>query len=132
MINLRLLAEINLIEPIDLDHERPSKIVIRATRNGQLMARYCLAFKTMCSFFGLLRGDGEDGHMKTRALCELIALVSSCHELSDIKLRTNEKTLLNTFNNNGKVPKGDAKDRKNFVRNILEGKVKSPEMKINM
>lgn len=133
MTNLRSLAKINFIELIDLDYER--QFEIRATQNGQLMARYCVAFETMRSFFELSSGDGEDGQcMKARSLSELIALVSASQELSDIKLSTNEKTLLYTFNNNGKVSKDDddAQAKKNIVRYILEGEVKTPDMKSNM
>lgn len=147
MSHLRSLANIHLIEPVDFEHERPSKIAIRAARNGELMARYCLAFATMKSFVDMLSGRGgeqEEGeeedeiekqHMRARSLCELIGLVSACHELSDIKLRTNEKSALNALNNNGKAPKGQSDgqvSKSDIVRFILDGKVKTHDMKINM
>lgn len=143
MTNLRSLAEINLIEPVDFDHERPSKITIRAARNGQLMARYCLAYPTMKSFVELLirrnndsdsedNRNNDDQQSRAKSLIELIGLVSASQELSDIKLRTNEKSALNTLNNNGKVPKNDAQTKTDIVRFILDGRVKTHDMKINM
>ena len=42
--NLQALMEVNLIEECDLEN---SKSQLKATLNGQLMARYCLAFETM-------------------------------------------------------------------------------------
>ena len=42
--NLRALMDVNLIEECDLEN---SKSQLKATLNGHLMARFCLAFETM-------------------------------------------------------------------------------------
>ena len=42
--NLQALMDVNLIEECDLEN---SKSQLKATQNGHLMARYCLAFETM-------------------------------------------------------------------------------------
>jgi len=42
--NLRALMDVNLIEECDLENSRSQ---LKATLNGHLMARYCLAFETM-------------------------------------------------------------------------------------
>lgn len=130
--NLRLLSQINLIDPIDFEDNKPSRIRVRSTRSGQLMARYCLAFETMRSFYELLGGNGER-MMEARSLVDLIQLISGSRELEDVKLRTNEKTILNVLNNNGKTVKTDAaRKSEGVIRFILDGKVKTHDMKINM
>ena len=56
---------------------------------GRLMARYCVAFKSMQRFLGL---HGREG------LEELVGMVSQCQEFSDVHLRMSEKRVLNTLN----------------------------------
>ncbi len=66
-----------------------------------------------------------------------IDLFASSKELEDIKLRTNEKQILNGLNNDGKTPKsalGMAAVAENpyLIRHKLDGKVKTNLMKINV
>ena len=56
---------------------------------GRLMARYCVAFKSMQQFLGL-HGREE--------LEQLVGVVSQCQEFSDVHLRVTEKRVLNTLN----------------------------------
>ena len=53
------------------------------------MARYCVAFESMQRFLGL---GGREG------LEELLCGLSQCQEFKDIRLRVNEKKVLNTLN----------------------------------
>lgn len=136
--NLNSLAIISLV---DLDVEMPASrkttttiSSVKPTRTGQLMARYCLAYETMKSLVALVDASSgqndEEGQESKRSLLDLIRLVSSCKELDDIKLRMNEKAVLNALNNQGKTIKA-ASDAA-VIRYILDGRVKTHDMKINM
>ncbi len=63
--------------------------------------------------------------------------MASSKEFEDIKLRTNEKSILNGLNNNGKIPKAQAslaslEKNSNLIRFLLNGKIKNSVMKTNM
>jgi hypothetical protein len=60
-------------------------------------------------------------------------LVSCSKEFEDVKLRINEKSMLNTLNNNGKIPKksANAESSANVIRYQMSGKIKTVPMKIN-
>lgn len=118
-----------LIEPSDLDNPN-SMLKLKSTNTGRLMAHYCLAFETMKWFVEYL-GTSKKG--ESRSLIEMIGLISGSKELEDVKLRTNEKAALNVLNNNGKESKKESiETQTTIIRNILKGKVKSHDMKINV
>lgn len=136
--NLNSLAIISLV---DLDVELPANrkttttiSSVKPTRTGQLMARYCLAYETMKSLVALVDASSgqndEEGQESKMSVLDLIRLVSSCKELEDIKLRANEKAVLNALNNQGKTVK--AASNAAVIRYILDGRVKTHDMKINM
>uniref|UniRef100_T1IQ78 DNA 3'-5' helicase n=1 Tax=Strigamia maritima TaxID=126957 RepID=T1IQ78_STRMM len=86
---------------------------LNPTQSGRLMARYCLAFETMKLF---IKSTSD------ASINDLVNLVASCSEFSDITLRTSEKKILNTLN----------KDKQQAsIRFPMEGKIKTREMKIN-
>ena len=63
--------------------------------------------------------------------------MSNSKEFEDVKLRTSEKAVLNSVNNNGKMPKTSAgintlSENQNIVRYMLDGKIKNQSMKTNM
>jgi hypothetical protein len=60
-------------------------------------------------------------------------LVSCSKEFEDIKLRINEKSMLNALNNNGKAAKKttNAEENANIIRYKMSGKIKTVPMKIN-
>ncbi|XP_061489630.1 probable ATP-dependent DNA helicase HFM1 isoform X3 [Rhineura floridana] len=104
--NLNDLSSFDLIKMDD-------KLCFKPTETGRLMAWYYIAFDTMKKCF-MIHG--------TETLYELVTLISSCNEFSDIKLRTNEKKILNTLN----------KDKNRIsIRHPMEGKIKTREMKVN-
>ncbi|NXW55725.1 HFM1 helicase, partial [Eurystomus gularis] len=104
--NLNDLSSFNLIRMDDANNFKP-------TETGRLMAWYYIAFDTVKQFF-TIKG--------TETLNELITMISNCAEFLDVKLRTNEKKILNTLN----------KDKdKITIRFPMEGKIKTREMKIN-
>ncbi|NXF03222.1 HFM1 helicase, partial [Smithornis capensis] len=104
--NLNDLSSFDLIRMDEANNFKP-------TETGRLMAWYYIAFDTVKQFF-TLKG--------TETLNELITMISSCTEFLDVKLRTNEKKILNTLN----------KDKdKITIRFPMEGKIKTREMKIN-
>uniref|UniRef100_A0ABM5G8Q2 DNA 3'-5' helicase n=1 Tax=Pogona vitticeps TaxID=103695 RepID=A0ABM5G8Q2_9SAUR len=104
--NLNDLSSFDLIKMDDTLYFKP-------TETGRLMAWYYIAFDTMKKCF-MING--------TETLSELVTLISSCNEFSDIKLRTNEKRILNTLN----------KDKNKItIRYPMEGKIKTREMKVN-
>ncbi|KAG6929224.1 HFM1, ATP dependent DNA helicase -like protein [Chelydra serpentina] len=85
----------------------------KPTETGKLMAWYYIAFDTVKQF-STING--------TETLSELITMISSCVEFSDVKLRTSEKKILNTLN----------KDKNRItIRFPVEGKIKTREMKVN-
>ena len=83
--SLNALAELNLIT-LDGDEVRPLE-------GARLMARHYIAFETMKNF--ATTSGNED-------LSELLKVVCSSKELSDIQLRRNEKTTLNLLNKDKK------------------------------
>ncbi|KFP39998.1 putative ATP-dependent DNA helicase HFM1, partial [Chlamydotis macqueenii] len=104
--NLNDLSSFDLIR-MDKDNN------FKPTETGRLMAWYYIAFDTVKQFF-TIKG--------TETLNELITMISNCTEFLDVKLRTNEKKILNTLN----------KDKdKITIRFPMEGKIKTREMKIN-
>ncbi|XP_021260589.1 probable ATP-dependent DNA helicase HFM1 isoform X2 [Numida meleagris] len=104
--NLNDLSSFNLIR---MDKENNFK----PTETGRLMAWYYIAFDTVKQFF---RMKG------TETLKELVTMISNCTEFLDVKLRTNEKKILNALN----------KDKdKITIRFPMEGRIKTREMKVN-
>ncbi|XP_068547075.1 probable ATP-dependent DNA helicase HFM1 isoform X6 [Anas acuta] len=104
--NLNDLSSFNLVR---MDKENSFK----PTETGRLMAWYYIAFETVKQFF-TIKG--------TETLNELVTMISNCAEFLDVKLRINEKKILNSLN----------KDKdKITIRFPLEGKIKTREMKIN-
>ncbi|KAF1564276.1 UNVERIFIED_CONTAM: putative ATP-dependent DNA helicase HFM1, partial [Eudyptes robustus] len=104
--NLNDLSSFDLIRMDETNNFKP-------TETGRLMAWYYIAFDTVKQFF-TIKG--------TETLNELITMISNCTEFLDVKLRTNEKKILNTLN----------KDKdKITIRFPMEGKIKTREMKIN-
>ncbi|CAB4028021.1 probable ATP-dependent DNA helicase HFM1 [Paramuricea clavata] len=86
---------------------------LKPTDTGKLMARYCLAFESIKLFLGL-QGN-ED-------LNDLVNVVCQCKEFIDLKLRNNEKKVLNTLN----------KDKNRVtIRFPINGKIKTTEQKIS-
>ncbi|XP_010009219.1 PREDICTED: probable ATP-dependent DNA helicase HFM1, partial [Nestor notabilis] len=106
---LKNLNDLSSFDLIGMDEENNFK----PTETGRLMAWYYIAFDTVKQFF-TIKG--------TETLNELITMISNCTEFLDVKLRTNEKKILNTLN----------KDKdKITIRFPMEGKIKTREMKIN-
>ncbi|XP_014794444.1 PREDICTED: probable ATP-dependent DNA helicase HFM1 [Calidris pugnax] len=104
--NLNDLSSFDLIRMDEANNFKPRE-------TGRLMAWYYIAFDTVKQFF-TIKG--------TETIKELITMISSCSEFLDVKLRTNEKKILNTLN----------KDKdKITIRFPMEGKIKTREMKIN-
>ncbi|KAM9379135.1 putative ATP-dependent DNA helicase HFM1 [Phaethornis superciliosus] len=104
--NLNDLSSFDLIRMDQANNFKP-------TETGRLMAWYYIAFDTVKQFF-TIKG--------TETLKELITMISNCTEFLDVKLRTNEKKILNALN----------KDKdKITIRFPMEGKIKTREMKIN-
>ncbi|XP_009466634.1 PREDICTED: probable ATP-dependent DNA helicase HFM1 [Nipponia nippon] len=104
--NLNDLSSFDLIRMDETNNFKP-------TETGRLMAWYYIAFDTVKQFF-TIKG--------TETLNELITMISNCTEFLDVKLRTNEKKILNALN----------KDKdKITIRFPMEGKIKTREMKIN-
>nr|XP_009939491.1 PREDICTED: probable ATP-dependent DNA helicase HFM1 [Opisthocomus hoazin] len=104
--NLNDLSAFDLIRMDEANNFKP-------TETGILMAWYYIAFDTVKQFF-TIKG--------TETLNELIKMISNCTEFLDVKLRTNEKKILNSLN----------KDKdKITIRFPMEGKIKTREMKIN-
>ncbi|KAJ7332517.1 hypothetical protein JRQ81_014697 [Phrynocephalus forsythii] len=106
---LKNLNDLSSYDLIKMDE----KFYFKPTETGRLMAWYYIAFDTMKKCFKI---NG------TETLSELVTLISSCNEFSDVKLRINEKRILNTLN----------KDKNKItIRYPMEGKIKTREMKVN-
>ncbi|NWZ77989.1 HFM1 helicase, partial [Poecile atricapillus] len=104
--NLNDLSSFDLIRMDEANNFKP-------TETGRLMAWYYIALDTVKQFF-TIKG--------TETLKELVTMISNCTEFVDVKLRTNEKKILNTLN----------KDKdKITIRFPMEGKIKTREMKVN-
>ncbi|NXI69010.1 HFM1 helicase, partial [Anseranas semipalmata] len=106
---LKNLNDLSSFDLIRMDKENNFK----PTETGRLMAWYYIAFDTVKQFFTIKGSE---------TLNELVTMISNCTEFLDVKLRINEKKILNTLN------KG--KD-KITIRFPMEGKIKTREMKIN-
>ena len=87
---------------------------IETTGAGTLMARFCVAYKTM-KLFCEVKGD--------ESLPELIELISHAHEFNDVQLRVNEKAILNSLN---KSKTGAV------IRFPYKDKIKTKEKKISV
>ncbi|XP_034635931.1 probable ATP-dependent DNA helicase HFM1 [Trachemys scripta elegans] len=106
---LKNLNDLSSLDLIKMDEE----FNFKPTETGKLMAWYYIAFDTVKQF-STING--------TETLSELITMISGCIEFSDVKLRINEKKILNTLN----------KDKNRItIRFPMEGKIKTREMKIN-
>ncbi|XP_063284129.1 probable ATP-dependent DNA helicase HFM1 [Pelobates fuscus] len=106
---LKNLNDLSSVGLITMDEE----INFKPTETGKLMASYYIAFDT-AKLFHRISG------MET--LSEMIAMISTCNEFSDLQLRMSEKKILNTLN----------KDKNRAtIRYPMEGKIKSREMKVN-
>ncbi|XP_063795986.1 probable ATP-dependent DNA helicase HFM1 isoform X3 [Pseudophryne corroboree] len=104
--NLNDLSSVGLIR---MDEE----VNFKPTESGKLMASYYIAFDTAKLFYSI---------HGTESLTELVTMISTCNEFSDVQLRASEKKLLNTLN----------KDKNRVtIRFPMEGKIKSREMKVN-
>ncbi len=152
--NLNDLIEVTLINYCDF--VKNPKAQLTPTINGHLMARYCVTFETMKSIILNLNPQLSDNQnttifdlvnfvnlnlciaLKIRILIyKQLNILSTSKEFEDIKLRTNEKNILNGLNNNGKIPKkqigkDNLKQNPHIIRYLLNGKVKTSAMKINM
>ncbi|KAJ7410423.1 hypothetical protein WISP_108614 [Willisornis vidua] len=82
---LKNLNDLSSFDLIRMDEENNFK----PTETGRLMAWYYIAFDTVKQFF-TIKG--------TETLNELITMISNCAEFLDVKLRTNEKKILNSLN----------------------------------
>ncbi|KAM3915011.1 putative ATP-dependent DNA helicase HFM1 [Leptodactylus fuscus] len=106
---LRNLNDLSSVGLIRMDEE----INFKPTENGKLMALYYIAFET-AKLFNTIQGK--------ETLMDLVILISTCKEFSDVQLRTSEKKILNSLN----------KDKNRVtIRFPMEGKIKSREMKVN-
>ncbi|XP_073448129.1 probable ATP-dependent DNA helicase HFM1 [Aquarana catesbeiana] len=104
--NLNDLSSVGLIE---MDED----VNFKPTENGKLIASYYIAFDTAKLFYNI---HGKE------TLSELVTILSTCKEFSNVQLRASEKKLLNTMN----------KDKNRItIRFPTEGKIKSREMKVN-
>ncbi|XP_075396376.1 putative ATP-dependent DNA helicase HFM1 [Tenrec ecaudatus] len=104
--NLNDLSSLNLIKMDEDVNFKPTEI-------GRLMALYYITYETVkkcCTISG------------KETLSDLIIMIASCKEFSDVQLRINEKKTLNTLN---KDP------NRVTIRFPMEGKIKTREMKIN-
>ncbi|KAM4642183.1 putative ATP-dependent DNA helicase HFM1 [Discoglossus pictus] len=104
--NLNDLSSVGLIK---MDEE----INFKPTETGKLMASYYIAFDT-AKLFNIISGK--------ETLAEMVKMIATCNEFSDVQLRTSEKKTLNTLN----------KDKNRVtIRYPMEGRIKSREMKVN-
>lgn len=87
-------------------------INILPTETGIAMAKYCIAFKTMKLFTKIT------GH---EVLQQILAIISKCHEFSELYLRVDDKKCLNMLNKTGNKS----------IRFQLKGRIKTLDMKIN-
>jgi ATP-dependent DNA helicase HFM1/MER3 len=133
--NLTSLMSVKLIEKFDLTL-KTNEIELKSTRNGILMARYCLAFETMKSIITQLDSPTNNNEDNFKTIEDLIILISDSKEFEDVKLRTNEKSILNALNNNGKIPKSKGAQElldtnPNMIRYKFGGKMKTSRDKVN-
>ncbi|XP_069823753.1 probable ATP-dependent DNA helicase HFM1 [Dendropsophus ebraccatus] len=106
---LRNLNDLSSVGLIRMDED----LNFKPTEKGKLMASYYIAFDT-AKLFNTIQGK--------ETLAELVILISTCKEFSDVQLRASEKKILNSLN----------KDKNRAtIRFPMEGKIKSREMKVN-
>ncbi|RMC08500.1 hypothetical protein DUI87_14745 [Hirundo rustica rustica] len=102
-------------------------IEAKLQETGRLMAWYYIAFDTVKQFF-TIKG--------TETLNELISMISNCTEFVDVKLRINEKKILNTLNKDkDKVTIRDSVLLKtgNWMKKIeVKRALKSEDISINL
>ncbi|XP_076976415.1 putative ATP-dependent DNA helicase HFM1 isoform X2 [Tamandua tetradactyla] len=104
--NLNDLSSVDLIK---MDED----VNFKPTEAGRLMAWHYIKFETVKKFCTI---SGKE------TLSDLVTMVASCKEFSDIQLRINEKKTLNTLN----------KDPNRItIRFPMEGRIKTREMKVN-
>ncbi|XP_066257533.1 probable ATP-dependent DNA helicase HFM1 [Euwallacea similis] len=89
-------------------------IEVRPTIIGEIMAKYYVAFETMKLFTEMSGAE---------IMIQLLAIISKCHEFSEIYLRNNDKRCLNLLNKN------TTKESNRFP---LSGRIKTVEMKVNV
>ncbi|KAM5256391.1 putative ATP-dependent DNA helicase HFM1 [Ctenodactylus gundi] len=104
--NLNDLSSLNLIK-------MEEDVYFKPTEAGRLMAWYYITFDTVKKFSAL---SGEE------TLSDLVAMIASCNEFLEIKLRINEKKTLNILN---KDP------HRITIRFPMGGRIKTREMKVN-
>ena len=128
--NLTKLMNFGLIENTEFVNN--SNHALKSTQIGQLMAKYCILFDTVKNF--IINLDLRNiSSVSAKTLKDLIGLLSESKEFDDIKLRTSEKSFLNSLNNNGKIPKAKNNnnvDQEKIIRYVLDGKIKTHSMKI--
>ncbi|GAB6028693.1 ATP-dependent DNA helicase MER3 [Chamberlinius hualienensis] len=107
------LKELNALHDANIIEMNNNNYCIKSTEYGRLMARFCISLDTTQKFLKLKGSE---------TIIDLISLISTCKELSDILLRTSDKKTLNALNNDKELP---------TIRYGLEGKIRSREMKIN-
>ncbi|XP_056379143.1 probable ATP-dependent DNA helicase HFM1 [Hyla sarda] len=106
---LRNLNDLSSVGLIRMDEE----FNFKPTGKGKLMASYYIAFDT-AKLLNTIQGQ--------ETMADLVILLSTCKEFSDVQLRTSEKRVLNSLN----------KDKNRVtIRFPMEGKIKSREMKVN-
>ncbi|CAL1546925.1 unnamed protein product, partial [Lymnaea stagnalis] len=107
------LEKFHLLTSLNLVSIDESTGTIQPTGTGKLMARYCIAYKTMNQFHKM----GENH----KNIAEMLEEMAHCAEFEDIQLRTNEKKILNSLN----------KDKnKETIRFPMQGKIKTGPMKV--
>jgi ATP-dependent DNA helicase HFM1/MER3 len=138
--NIKQLIDCDLVEECDIFNEEAR---LKPTNNGVLMAKFCLAFETMKSIVSTLKYESQnnDNELSEKllyqpmiSLKQLIVLISMSKELQDIKLRNNEKSILNKLNYDGKTSKTKENnlaiiDDPNIIRFRINSKIKTSAMK---
>ncbi|XP_055979502.1 LOW QUALITY PROTEIN: probable ATP-dependent DNA helicase HFM1 [Sorex fumeus] len=106
---LKNLNDLSSLDLIKMDED----VNFKPTEAGRLMAWYYITFETVKRFCAI---SGNE------SLSDLVTMISSCKEFLDVKLRINEKKMLNTLN----------KDPNRItIRYPMEGRIKTREMKVN-
>ncbi|XP_064459339.1 probable ATP-dependent DNA helicase HFM1 [Ornithodoros turicata] len=107
------LKGINALAAVQLVNMNADSTELTPTEAGRVMARYSISFETMKKF----------ADMPQRVtLCELVTMLSTCAEYSDIQLRTSEKMTLNALNSS---------KSSTTIRFPLKGRIKTRDMKVN-
>ena len=120
---------------------------------GRLMARYCVAFESMKRFLGLKGKETLADLVSTYRHACIYGIVlfvqvrelCLCQEFADVRLRVNEKRILNGLNKDKNKPTirlimqcllivallAYARYKKSQYRFPMNGKIKSTDMKVN-